>query len=93
MRCRGIRSPALPTAAHAASGHPTAEQRDEQAPLARYLKFKNPTIDVTVRDLEGIEETIVIPSQQPQVRRYLVTFWDSHRRLPFLGDSHNLVVR
>ena len=35
---------------------------------ARYLKFKNPMIDLTVRDLEGIEETIVIPSQ-PQVRR------------------------
>jgi hypothetical protein len=29
---------------------------------ARHLKFKNPTIDLTVRDLKGIEEMIVIPS-------------------------------
>jgi hypothetical protein len=33
------------------------------------LKLKNPHADVTVRDLEGVEETIAIPAQQPQVRR------------------------
>jgi hypothetical protein len=36
---------------------------------AQYLKLKNPHADVTVRDLEGVEETIVIPPQQPRVRR------------------------
>ena len=33
---------------------------------AQYIKLKNPHADVTVRDLEGIEETNVIPPQQPQ---------------------------
>lgn len=33
---------------------------------AHYLKLKNPHADVTVRDLESVEETIVI---QPQARR------------------------
>jgi hypothetical protein len=36
---------------------------------AQYLKLKNPHAEVTVRDLEGVEETIVIQPQQPQVRR------------------------
>jgi hypothetical protein len=30
--------------------------------------LKNPHADVTVRDLEGIEATIIIPAQQPRVR-------------------------
>jgi len=33
---------------------------------AQYIKLKNPHADVTVRDLEGVEETIVIAPQQPQ---------------------------
>jgi uncharacterized protein (UPF0218 family) len=36
---------------------------------AEYLKLRNPSAEVTVRDLESIEETIVIPTQRPQVRR------------------------
>jgi hypothetical protein len=36
---------------------------------AKYLKLKNPAANVTVRDLEGTEETIIIPAQQPRVRR------------------------
>jgi hypothetical protein len=35
---------------------------------AQYLKLKSPHADVTVRDLEGVEETIVIQPQQPKVR-------------------------
>ena len=47
---------------------PDSHAKQGAIEAARYLKFKNPMIDLTVRDLEGIEETIVIPSQ-PQVRR------------------------
>jgi hypothetical protein len=36
---------------------------------AQYLKLKNPAAEVTVRDLEGTEQTVVIPAQRPQVRR------------------------
>ena len=36
---------------------------------AQYLKLKNPAANVTVRDLEGSEETIVIPQQRPRVRQ------------------------
>jgi hypothetical protein len=36
---------------------------------AQYLKMKNPNVDVTVRDLEGVEETIVIQWQQPRGRQ------------------------
>ena len=36
---------------------------------ARYLKRKNPHADVAVRDLAGIEATVVILPQQPPVRR------------------------
>jgi hypothetical protein len=36
---------------------------------AEYLKLKNPAANVTVRDLEGTEQTVVIPAQRPQVRR------------------------
>jgi len=40
-----------------------------RAEAAQYLKLKNPNADVTVRDLEGIEATIIIPAQQPRVRQ------------------------
>ena len=36
---------------------------------AQYLKLKSPRADVTVRDLEGAEETIVVPPQLPRVRQ------------------------
>jgi hypothetical protein len=36
---------------------------------AQHLKLKSPRADVTVRDLEGVEETIVIPPQLPRVRQ------------------------
>jgi hypothetical protein len=35
---------------------------------AQYLKRKNPHADVIVRDLEGIEASIIIPAQQPRMR-------------------------
>jgi hypothetical protein len=52
-------------------GKPRSYDHSKQLAIegAQYLKLKNPNADVTVRDLEGIEETIVIPAQQPQVRR------------------------
>jgi hypothetical protein len=37
---------------------------------AQYSKLKNPHADVTVRDLEGVEETVVIQPQQPQGRAF-----------------------
>jgi hypothetical protein len=43
-------------------------KRELAIEAARYLKRKNPEADVTVRDLEGIEATIVILPQQPPVR-------------------------
>jgi hypothetical protein len=36
---------------------------------ARYLKRKNPTVEVAVRDLDDVEQTVIIPPQPPQVRR------------------------
>jgi hypothetical protein len=33
---------------------------------SEYLKLKNPAANVTVRDLEGTEETIIIAAQQPR---------------------------
>jgi hypothetical protein len=36
---------------------------------AHYLKLKSPHADVTARDLEGAEETIVIPPQLPRARQ------------------------
>jgi hypothetical protein len=36
---------------------------------AKYLKLKNPAANVTVRDLEGTEETIIIPAKPPRMRR------------------------
>ena len=35
---------------------------------AEYLKSRNPTSEVTVRDYEGKEPTIVIKPQQPRVK-------------------------
>jgi hypothetical protein len=52
-------------------GKPRSYDHSKQLAIegAQYLKLKNPHADVTVRDLEGVEETIVIPPQQPRVRR------------------------
>jgi hypothetical protein len=52
-------------------GKPRSYDHSRQLAIegAQYLKLKNPHADVTVRDLEGVEETIVISAQQPQVRR------------------------
>jgi hypothetical protein len=52
-------------------GKPRTYDHDRQRAIeaAEYLKLKNPAVEMTVRDLEGVEETIVIPAQQPQVRR------------------------
>ena len=43
-------------------------KRELAIEAAQYLKLKNPHADVTVRDLEGIEATIIIPAQQPRMR-------------------------
>ncbi len=43
-------------------------KRELAIEAAQYLKLKNPHADVTVRDLEGIEATIIIPTQQPRMR-------------------------
>jgi hypothetical protein len=52
-------------------GKPRTYDHSKQLAIeaAQYLKLKNPNADVTVRDLEGIEATIIIPAQQPRVRR------------------------
>jgi hypothetical protein len=44
-------------------------KRELAIQAAEYLKLKNPAADVTVRDLEGTEETVVIPPQRPRVRQ------------------------
>jgi hypothetical protein len=44
-------------------------KRELAIEAAEYLKLKNPAADVNVRDLEGTEQTIIIPTQQPRVRR------------------------
>ncbi len=44
-------------------------KREFAIQAAEYLKFKNPAANVTVRDLEGSEDTIVIPQQRPRVRQ------------------------
>jgi hypothetical protein len=44
-------------------------KRELAIQAAEYLKLKNPAANVTVRDLEGTEETIVIPQQRPRVRQ------------------------
>jgi hypothetical protein len=51
-------------------GRPRSYDHSKQLAIegAQYLKLKNPHADVTVRDLEGVEETIVIQPQQPKVR-------------------------
>jgi hypothetical protein len=52
-------------------GKPRTYDHSKQLAIeaAKYLKLKNPAADVTVRDLEGSVETVVIPAQQPRVRR------------------------
>jgi hypothetical protein len=52
-------------------GKPRSYDRSKQLAIkgAQYLKLKNPHADVIVRDLEGVDETIVISAQQPQGRR------------------------
>ena len=49
-------------------GKPRTYDHSKQLAIeaAQYLKLKNPNADVTVRDLEGIEATIIIPAQQPR---------------------------
>ena len=51
-------------------GKPRTYDHSKQLAIeaAQYLKRKNPHADVTVRDLEGIEATIIIPTQPPRVR-------------------------
>jgi hypothetical protein len=44
-------------------------KRELAIQAAEYLKIKNPAANVTVRDLEGTEQPVVIPAQRPQVRR------------------------
>jgi hypothetical protein len=55
----------------AVDGKPRSYDRDKQLAIdgAQYLKLKNPNADVTVRDMEGGEPTIIISVQLPQVRR------------------------
>jgi hypothetical protein len=52
-------------------GKPRSYRVDRQIAIesAQYLKRKNPNVEVTVRDLEGVEGIIVIPPQPPQMRR------------------------
>jgi hypothetical protein len=52
-------------------GKPRSYDRSKQLAIegAQYLKLKNPHADVTVRDLEGVEDAIVIPPQLPQTRK------------------------
>jgi hypothetical protein len=52
-------------------GKPRSYRDDRQIAIesAQYLKRKNPNVEVTVRDLEGIEGTVVIPPQPPQMRQ------------------------
>jgi hypothetical protein len=52
-------------------GKPRSYRVDRQIAIesAQYLKRKNPNVEVTVRDLEGVEGTVVIPPQPPQVRQ------------------------
>jgi hypothetical protein len=40
--------------------------RPSRSDRPEYPKEKNPMVEVTVRDLLGEEETIVIPSQRPK---------------------------
>ena len=50
-------------------GRPRTYDRNKQLAIeaAQYLKSKNPNSDITVRDLDGLEETISIP-YLPQMR-------------------------
>jgi predicted Rdx family selenoprotein len=44
-------------------------KRELAIEAAQYLKLKNPNADVTVRDLGRHRGNIIIPAQQPRVRR------------------------
>jgi hypothetical protein len=35
---------------------------------AEYLKRKYPTLEVAVRDLEGVEPTLIVPEQKTRMR-------------------------
>jgi len=52
-------------------GKPRSYRVDKQIAIesAQYLKRKNPNVEVTVSDLEGVEGTVVIPPQTPKVRQ------------------------
>jgi hypothetical protein len=52
-------------------GKPRSYDHSKQLAIqgAQYLKLKNPNVEVTVRDLEGVEGTVVIPPQTPKVRQ------------------------
>jgi hypothetical protein len=52
-------------------GKPRTYDRNRELAIeaGQNLKQKNPNVDVTVRDLEGIEEAVVIQWQQPRVRQ------------------------
>jgi hypothetical protein len=52
-------------------GKPRTYDRNRELAIeaGQYLKQKNPNSDVTVRDLEGVEGTVVIQWQQPRVRQ------------------------
>jgi hypothetical protein len=52
-------------------GRPRTYDRNRELAVeaGQYLKQKNPNVDVTVRDLEGVEETVVIQWQQSRVRQ------------------------
>ena len=52
-------------------GKPRSYRVDKQIAIesAQYLKRKNPMVEVTVSDLEGVEGTVVIPPQTPKVRQ------------------------
>jgi hypothetical protein len=52
-------------------GKPRTYDRNRELAIeaGQYRKQKNPNVDVTVRDLEGVEETVVIQWQQPRARQ------------------------
>jgi hypothetical protein len=55
----------------AVDGRPRTYDRNRELAIeaGQYLKQKNPNVDVTVRDLEGVEETVIIQWQQPRARQ------------------------
>jgi hypothetical protein len=54
--------------ASTASAAPLSCRQANRHRVDQYLKRKNAMVEVTVRDLEGVEGTVVIPPQPPQVR-------------------------